>query len=324
MVRHAEYRGLYPLLSFVPLRVAHRIIGLRNPYVFLLPSERRLLQHNLKTGLPSYAQGRTIRSIALRHVRFLSHMRADALISVRRPLKEWHHHTRIEGLYHIEQAKADGRGVILLTCHSGYIYRALHGLPRVGIPMHVITVGAEKKNPTIWPGEEGTSLYATVLRQMKHEPCLTLVYKGGSYSTVSELLAHRKLVVTAFDNPARLEEKSERVVQLWFLSHYCTFSSTLLWLAEECGAVVLPLLVYSEGPDCTVRIHGPWHSSDRMLPTEEKTRKHAQYLFRLFESHILQYPEQWWLWKDLGAFRDLDQAKTWQADQTDHENAVTV
>jgi lauroyl/myristoyl acyltransferase len=309
-VQHADYFCLYPLLSRLPLGAAHRILSLRRPYSCLLPSERRRLLENLDRAFLSKALSPgAIRRIAARHMLFVSRMRADARIAVERPVEEWHRYTRFEGLHHLEEAMAAERGVLLLTCHSGYIYRALHALPRAGVPIHVITVRAGRTSPTIWPGPAGRSLYEEILRRMAAEPGLSLVYRGSGPEAARGLLEGRHVVVTAVDNPSAREDQTHGTVRVRFLSGYSVFSSALFRAAEEFGTPTLPFLVHSNGPDCTIRILpsvrppvSPVWAGRAPAPHGEVGDR-AQALFRLFEQHILRYPEQWWLWKDLGAFR---------------------
>lgn len=306
-VQYADYFCLYPLLSRLPLGAAHRILSLRRPYSCLLPSERRRLLENLDRAFLSKALSpAAIRHIAARHTLFVSHMRADARIAAERPLEEWHRYTRFEGLHHLEEARAAGRGVLLLTCHSGYVYRALHGLPRVGVPIHLITVRAGRTSPTIWPGPAGRSLYQEVLRRMAAEPGLRLVYRGSGPEAARRLLEGRHVVVTALDNPVSTGEQIHGNVRVRFLSGHSLFPSSLFRVAEEVGTPTLPLLVHSNGPGCTIRILPPVRPSvwgGRVQADEAGVRNRAQAFFTLFEQHILRYPEQWWLWKDLGAFR---------------------
>ena len=297
LIKYVEYFVVHPLLSLLPLRWAHGVFRCRWPWLLLMPSEKELILRNLSIAFQGKLPESQLARIGAAHARFLSSLRFDAWISSSCSAKRLNEAVRFEGLAHIREAQEAGKAVVLLGCHTGYTYRLVFALARNGTKHRVITMKTEKTGRIVWRGKAELVLYRKILERMEREENIRVIYAGSAYREIRESLEEKQVLLAHIDNPFA------RGVQIRFLGLECVFSGEIFRLAQKHDAVCLPYIVRVDRHFCEIRIYPPWQPEKPAPTVAERILAQAEYFIRLFEGHILSVPEQWWLWRDLGAFQ---------------------
>lgn len=106
------------LLGRLPLSMARRLLRPLAPLMRLaMVSRRRIVQRNLELCFPELDRAQRHR-LERRHFRNLAESMAEVAVAWRRPGTLDSRFGEIIGLEHLEQARASGRGVMLLTGHT--------------------------------------------------------------------------------------------------------------------------------------------------------------------------------------------------------------
>lgn len=297
LIKFVEYFVFHPLLSLLPLRWAHGVFRWRWPWLLLMPSEKELIVRNLSIAFQGKLPDSQLVRIGAAHARFLSSLRFDAWISSSCSAKRLNEAVHFEGLAYIREAQEAGKAVVLLGCHTGYSYRLVFALARNGTKHQVITMKTEKTGRIVWRGRAELVLYRKILERMEREENSGVIYAGSAYSEILKGLKEKQVLMTDIDNP------SARGVQIRFLGLECVFSGEIFRLAQKYDAVCLPYIVRVDRHFCEIKIYPPWEPEKGDPAGSGRILAQAEYFIRLFEGHILSFPEQWWLWRDLGAFQ---------------------
>jgi len=86
-------------------------------FALAMPSRRRIAERNIELCFPEMGADER-RGVVKRHFRFLAEMLAEGAIAWCRPGKLDERFGTVEGIEHIERARASGQGILLLTGHS--------------------------------------------------------------------------------------------------------------------------------------------------------------------------------------------------------------
>jgi lauroyl/myristoyl acyltransferase len=295
-----EYFVLHPVLGLLPLALAHRIFRFRSPWLLLLPSERARILQNLSTAFPDRLSPRERRRTGAAYARFLSCLRFDAWISSSCSVARLNQAVRLEGLCHLREAQERGRGVVLLGCHTGFFYRFVFSLARNGYELRVLTMKTEETGRIVWRGRAELMLYRKILERMEAEQNIRVIYAGRAYQQIKTSLEQKQILLTKMDNPGSTE--GEKGVRARFLGLEASFSTEIFKMAKQHDAVCLPYIVQVENHLCKIRIYPPLPPGNREGRPDQEVSAQIEYFLSLFEEQILSRPEQWWLWRDLGAF----------------------
>jgi lauroyl/myristoyl acyltransferase len=299
-VKAIEYFILLPALALLPLSLAHRIFRFRSPWLVLLPSEKELISKNLSAAFEGRLTPGACRRTGAAYARFLSCLRFDAWVSSSCRVERLNPTVRFEGLAHLREAQDQGRGVVLLGCHTGFFYRFVFALARNGFEHRVLTMKTEETGRIVWRGRAERMLYRKILERMEAEPNIRVIYAGKAYGQVRDCLEQKAILLTKMDNPG--SEEGEKDVRARFLGVDSAFSTELFELAKQCDAVCLPYIVRVDNHLCRIRIYPPFQAGNTSPSPDQEPAAQIESFLNLFEQHILSCPEQWWLWRDLGAF----------------------
>lgn len=304
VLKYVEIFLLYPCMTALPFRLSWRIFRLRAPWLFLRPSQKRGILNNMLNALETTMPRDQTVLLARRHALFLSSIRFDTQFILSCPSSKVDNTVRFEGLSHLDAALEKGQGVMLLGCHAGYFYRTIFAAAREtarrDIRLHVINIRPEYARRGIWKDTAEYLLYQKLVKGMEEEPNLEIEYIGGSLEGVFRGLRMGEIVAANVDVP--VAQGGRRTVQIEFLGRQCFFSTQLIRLSRRVNAVCLPFVTRVEGNLCWVKIYPSWMRPDNETFGCPEAEEETRYVFRILEEHILAYPEQWWLWNDLGGF----------------------
>jgi lauroyl/myristoyl acyltransferase len=299
-LKYVEIFLLYPCILSLPPHLAWKTFRMRDPWLFLRPSQKRVILDNLAQGVRAGTPSDRIALLARRHALFCSSIRFETQFLLTSSAKKVDNTVRFEGLSLVDAAQAEGKGVMLLGCHAGSFYRAIFASARRGYKLHVITMRPEDAGQGIWKDRVGSILYAKLLKKLEEEPNVRIQYVGGSLLDIPRALRRGEIVCATLDVPVAQGEQKTSPIE--FLGRQCYFSSHLIRLAARLDAVCLPYVTHGEKDLCWIKIHPPLMTTENRGDEGSDVEKEMRYVFRVLEHHILTYPEQWWLWNVLGGF----------------------
>lgn len=180
---------------------------------------------------------------------------------------------RIDGLEHLDEALAAGRGVILLTAHCGP--KLSHTVPFSRRGYRCASVWHMRKQLR---GRSGL----TYVRRMQasEQSGSRALFRGTALEGVRELLRRGEICNMLADVSGTMEAQmlGRRV---WLAGGWAR-------LARETGAVVVPMFQHREGDRVVERVHEPVYPADADSPQDLHARAFAA-LDRDIAAHLPQY-----------------------------------
>ncbi len=288
-VLHAVEYALFSLLRGALTLLPHGATrglgrGLGDLGWLVLGSRRRIAIDNVGRALPELDPGER-RTVARESFRNLGRMACDTISSHRFDSREVCRRLTLEGWEHFEAARAEGRGVLVMSAHLGSWEMAAHVVGLYGEPMHVI--GRPLDNPRI---DEALAWQRTRFGNR------TILKRGAARGSM-RVLRDKGVVGILIDQRVRPEQG----ILVPFFGSEALTSPLLARMAIRTGAPVVPL--YGElAPDGRYRVEfepaiEPPADTDDEAAIEEMTRR----CLDAVERRIRRSPEQWlWLherWK---------------------------
>jgi KDO2-lipid IV(A) lauroyltransferase len=239
---------------------------------------RAIALGNLHRALGDRLSDRQIRRISLRCWEHFGRITMDAL-AFRRLAREGPRGRIVhEGLDHLRQAYALGRGVLEFSGHYGHWELAALLQARMGHP--VALVARPLDNPRL----------ETLLRDLRQATGNVVIYKRRAVRDVLSVLRKGLGVAILIDQDAR-----NAGVFVPFFGRPASTTPALALLAARTGAPVLPVHCTPEGRDGYRIVYQPpvpfEHTGDR---ERDLTRMTARYT-EILEGWVRAKPE-YWLW----------------------------
>ena len=209
-----------------------------------------------------------------------------------------------EGVENYEEARAPGRGVLLVAAHFGNweIHAVAHGY-RLG-PLAVVARLQDNTH------------YNRLLERIRTAPGNTVLYKQRALARMMRLLKDGETVAVLIDQNVAREDG----LFVEFFGRKAATTPVASWLAIKTGAALIPVftlplsdgryrLIYEKAID-TRRYAG--------LPREDAAREITQECARVLEAYVRRNPEFWlWMhrrWKTRPVDDD-EAAQTWRAEE---------
>lgn len=183
---------------------------------------------------------------------------------------------RTEGMANLHAAKAQGKGVLVLSGHLGSWEVAVAGVAREGGPASLVV---KDFGPA-------TDRFITALRRRAG---LSVIRAQGAVRPILKALKGNEAVVFVLDQNAT---RSIGVFVDFFGRPACTMTA-LAVLARRTGAPVVPAIPRREGPGrhlMRVLPAIPWQEQDS---PEASIQHMTQVYTRVIEAAIREQPEQW-------------------------------
>lgn len=302
MWKYYVLRLAYLLLGRLPLRALYGIAHVVGDGAYLFRhSARRAVIANMRQVMGPDAPEREVRRAAREVFRNATRYYADLIHIPRLDVQRFYREQlELEGLEHLQAARASGRGAVLVSAHFGNPEMASQGLAAVGFHIYALT---EPLQP------QALSDFIHWLRSRHgHE------YRTISFGAVKEAfrrLKHGGLVAILLDR-----DVDGSGVPMPFYGADARIPLGAVELALRTGALLIPTWAWRiDGFRFRARI-GPPLDLVRTGNLDEDVRVNARRLLALFEGHIRTDPGQWavleaiWKPRPEPAQRDNDAATT--------------
>ncbi len=277
IVPHIPPRWGYPLFSFIGDLIYRFHSG-----------ARQIVQENLRHVLGQETDRATIEETArqlfhnsLQNYYELFHQRTLSGEEMRASLT-------VKGLEHIEEALAQGKGLVLATAHFGSPDGLMHAIPLLSFP---VTAPAEHLKPEI------LFRYICSLRENKG---ITLLPADGPLLGLFRALKRNEIVVVAADR-----DTTESGIMVDFFGAPARLPDGHVQLAMRTGAK-LALAFGRREPDntYTIEIHPPLELEDTG-DFKRDVRANMEKVVAGLERVIRQHPEQWLIFYPLWPSRGV-------------------
>ncbi|MED5370017.1 MAG: hypothetical protein VX899_03300 [Myxococcota bacterium] len=205
----------------------------------------------------------------------------------------------IRGLEHLEAARAQGRGAVLIHPHMGPAQLPLCELGARGVP--VLQVGGGGVEGPI--SAEGARV--TALRHALEKDIPGQILDGGGYvRPVLRALADNQVVLTACDGTGGGKEMGRRIPKA-VLGQRMRLPVGGVWFALKSGAPLLTLVTHREAKGWVSEIGAPL-PLDRSLPTKAALDQGAEFIAEFLGRCLHQWPGDWHFWDEFEPGRFLE------------------
>jgi KDO2-lipid IV(A) lauroyltransferase len=236
------------------------------------PKHRKRALSNLGMAFPE--RGETeIRSLAKDVFRHVGRIAGDFMRSPARTHQDVLENMEVEGLEHLEEVEARGKGGLLITGHFGNWERAAHWVVAAGRPLSVVARDADQRG-----------VQARVLR----------IREGTGVEVMSRGNTARQALV-------RLRNKE----LIGILADQNSYDSFVPFFGYPCGTVSGPAVLHRRTGAPLCPVYCVWEGYNRYrviaLPLVDPNNEEENIdiltarLNQVLESVIRQYPNQW-LW----------------------------
>jgi KDO2-lipid IV(A) lauroyltransferase len=240
------------------------------------PLARPRLEYNLKVACPELSPAELKR---LSRLNFRNHAKAyaDLMLLPRTRVSEMRPLLKVSGMEHLEQARAMGKGVLVVSCHMGS-YEVVAAIWSATLtPVSFFAEELEPRALFEWYRDTRARLGISVL---------TLDLVG--LRKVVQALRDNEMVVTAIDRDITGTGR-----KLPFFGRPAPIPMGPARMALRMGTPLLPACVYRLPDDSYVAEAGPLVIAERTGDDEADEARVTLDLLRPIEEFIRRHPEQW-------------------------------
>ena len=240
------------------------------------PLARPRLEYNLKVACPELTPAAMKR---LSWLNFRNHAKAyaDLMLLPRTRVSEMRPLLKVSGMEHLEQARAIGKGVLVVSCHMGS-YEVVAAIWSATLtPVSFFAEELEPRALFQWYRDTRARLGISVL---------TLDVVG--LRKVVQALRDNEMVVTAIDRDITGTGRN-----LPFFGRPAPIPIGPAQMALRMGTPLLPACVYRLPDDSYVAEAGPLVIAERTGDDEADEARVTRELLRPIEEFIRRHPEQW-------------------------------
>jgi len=294
--RYRAGRTFVEATTRLPVPLGRALYGFFGTLAWALVSrDRRIASRNLAAAFPEWDSSR-VRRMTLRVFRELLRNIYDVAAFPRWPAGRQFETVRVRGTEHLERARANGSGALLMGGHQGAWELIAVGLGRAGFPVRSFSRPISEPRLERWLSEHRAALGISTLPRHGISAALEarrVLKRGG---LVGVLLDHRirkgGLILPFFGRPARFAAGPAR-------------------LALRAGVPILPVRIHrEEDGGHLIEIGAAIPVPDATIPRARRWRLLLGSCVSELEAMIRRTPEEWaWMhprW-DAGA---LTQART--------------
>jgi Kdo2-lipid IVA lauroyltransferase/acyltransferase len=275
-------KALVWLLASLPVGVQRGLARGLGTLAFGLGIRRQVTLENLRHAFPAWSEP-SRRKVALGAYRNMAQVAVEALTSARRTREALAEVVEFESLDRFEQARAQGRGVLIATAHYGSWELVGEALAARGMTLNAVVKPLKG------------ALNDQIVRSRLHAG-VRLIHARGAISQSVKALRRGEVVVMLIDQSIA----AGHGVFVPFFGRLASTSPALSLVAARSGAPVLVGMGTRVGEKIRVSFEGPFELP-QVGTRAEGVRAHTAQVTAAIERHIRAHPEQWlWLhrrWK---------------------------
>jgi lauroyl/myristoyl acyltransferase len=242
------------------------------------PLARPRLEHNLKVACPELQDdGQALQRISWQNFRNHAKAYADLMQLPSMRVEAMRERLKVIGLEHLEEARAVGKGVLVVSCHMGS-YELVSAIWSATLaPVSLFAEELEPRALFEWYRETRARLGISVL---------TLDY--GGIRKVLDALREQEMVITAIDR-----DVTGTGYLMPFFGKLAPIPLGPAAIALRLGTPLLPVCCYRLQDDTYEAEAGPpVYAKSTGNPRADQVRA-TQELLRRLEEFIQRHPEQW-------------------------------
>jgi KDO2-lipid IV(A) lauroyltransferase len=275
----ALFRTLLGISHIVPRRVLLAIGSTVGRLGYTFDSRhRRIALDNLRLAYREEFEPRWGRRVVKGCWRHFGRITADSMALYRIPEERLRSLVEYEGLEHIQNAYAQGKGVLLFSGHFGHWELTAMMQGYLGLPLYLVARPLD--NPDL----------ESLLARLRERSGNHIVHKRNAVREMLRAVREKKGVAIVIDQDARSDG-----VFVPFFGRPASTTPTLGLLALRTGAVVIPTFSIPLGEGRYRVVYEPAveipSSGDRDRDVLELTARCTA----IIERWVRRYPEQW-LW----------------------------
>ena len=279
MLETGLVRALLALARVLPRRALLALGSLAGGAAWLLDGRhRRIAAENLRLCYGSDARPAFVRRTVARCFRHFGRITLDSLGLFQRPYADLAPLVTYEGLEHLEQAYAGGRGVLLFTGHFGHWELTALMQGYLGLPLAVVA------RPLDNPGLERELL------SLRSRSGNRVLYKRSAVREMLRALGARMAVAIVIDQDARGDG-----VFVPFFGRPASTTPTLALLALRTGAPVIPSFSVPRSDGTYHVVYEPPVQIERSGDRERDVLELTARCTAIVEHWVRRHPEAW-LW----------------------------
>lgn len=277
MIRFRAFRTVQWVMERLPRRLAYALAIVIARFAFLFARRaRRTLQDNLRAALPE-ASGRELRLLSWNNFRNHSKAYADLMRLPSARVEDLRPLLRVDGVEHLEAARAYGRGVLVISAHMGSWEIAAAIWSATIAP---VSLFAEELEPQ--------ALYDWYRRTRARLGISVLPLNRTGLKQVVRALEAQEMVVTAIDR-----DILGTGMLIDFFGRPAHIPEGPAAIALRKGTPLLPVCVYRLADDTYQAVGYPpivaEPTGDRERDVREVMRKLVAHLEQIIRAH----PDQW-------------------------------
>jgi lauroyl/myristoyl acyltransferase len=277
--RYRSFKAVQSLVERLPRRWAYALAILAARFAWLFsPLARPRLEYNLMVACPELEQDhRKLRRISWLNFRNHAKAYADLMLLPRTNVESMRPQLNVEGWKYLEEARALGKGVLVVSCHMGSYEVAAAIWSATLTPVSFFAEELEPRLLFEWYRDTRARLGISVL---------TLDH--GGLRKVLQALRDQEMVITAIDR-----DITGTGHQMPFFGRLAPIPLGPAAIALRLGTPLLPVCVYRL-PDDSYEAEGAplVFARDTGDPKGDQVRATEQVL-RQLETFIQRHPEQW-------------------------------
>ena len=279
MWRYRAFKAVQSVVQRLPRSVAYALAVVVARFAWRFsPLARPRLEFNLKIACPELANDpRELRRLSWLNFRNHAKAYADLMLLPRTSVETMRPWLKVQGMEYLEQARALGKGVLVVSCHMGS-YEVVSAIWSATLtPVSFFAEELEPRELFEWYRDTRARLGISVL-----------TLDMGGIRKVLQALRDGEMVVTAIDR-----DIVGTGYPMPFFGRLAPIPLGPAAIALRTGTPIFPVCVYRL-PDDTYQAEGAplVFAKDTGNPRADQVRATEQVL-RQLENFIRRHPEQW-------------------------------
>lgn len=188
---------------------------------------------------------------------------------------------KVDGIEHIDEALARGRGLILVTGHIG---NWDHAGAVLSAQRYAVAVVVDTLTPPRWNAK---------VQAIRRELGMNAIPTENGIRDMVQVLRRNQILGILIDKPL-----SDGGAEVQFLGRQTRVPAGAATLALRTGAMIVPAVIVRDGDQFRAHVGEPIRpekSGDRSADVQVMT----QCIMSRLEGWIRQYPEQWFMFRDM-------------------------